>query len=391
MGATAMRILRLMPRIGPTSAPYTQFTLPRLSQHTVTLCTFFPGEPPPDRRLDYREGTGGILGFMTGLWPLLRQRPFDVVHVHAPQMGFMFLIVALLARARLLSRTVMHVHGSYATYRRTDRWLLLPMFLCCGRVVCCSHASRRSFPWWYRFLAGRRFVTICHGVDLDHVDRLWPYQAAIVGTEPQPLNLVTVGRLHALKNHATVIRALAQATTRSARLTVIGDGPLLEPLRTLVEDLGLQARVIFTGKIPRDQTLQRLWDADGFISMSYGEGLPLAVLEAMGCFCPVVLSDIPPHREIRGRREDLIPLLRATDVTALARAIDAWDRMPADVRRCWGADCRLHIEHRFALPRMLNKLDDLFDELSPAATPEWEIFRRCLLMKPQRQVRRHDV
>jgi glycosyltransferase involved in cell wall biosynthesis len=38
--------------------------------------------------------------------------------------------------------------------------------------------------------------------------------------------------------------------------------------------------------------------ADVFVSLSKYEGNPNAVLEAMACRCPVVLSDIPAHREI---------------------------------------------------------------------------------------------
>ena len=153
----------------------------------------------------------------------------------------------------------------------------------------------------------------------------------------------------------------------------------------MTHKLGLEARVDFVGQIPHEETLRRLWDADGFISMSQAEGLPLGVLEAMGCFCPVVLSDIPPHREIRGRREDLIPLLPPADVQALAHAIDLWDGMPADVRRCWGADCRLHVEHRFDLTRILRHFDRVLDGLSPRTTPEWELFCRCVDRKSPRR------
>ena len=200
-----MRILRLIPRLGPTSVACRQFTLPGPSRHAVTLCAYSPGEPPGDRRLDYREGPGTARGLLAMLWPLLRQRSFDVVHIHSPQLGFLFLLTALLARPQLLSRTVMHVHGSYSTCRLIERWLLWLMFACCSRVVCCSHSSRRSFPRWYRWSAGRRLVTIRHGVDFDQVDRVWPFQAAAVGTQPIPLSLVTVGCLHARKNHATIL------------------------------------------------------------------------------------------------------------------------------------------------------------------------------------------
>ena len=39
-------------------------------------------------------------------------------------------------------------------------------------------------------------------------------------------------------------------------------------------------------------------EADVFISVSKGEGLPIAVLEAMYCGCFLILSNIPPHIEI---------------------------------------------------------------------------------------------
>lgn len=373
-----MRILQLMTRAGSTSAPYAQSTLPRLDRHTITLCTLQSVRLPMHRALRYCEGTGSYVRFFATLWSLLRQRSYDVIDIHSPQLGVAFLIVALVARPRMLGRTLTHVHGSFATYSRVERWLLLVMFACSRRVVGCGHTARRSFPGWFRWCAGRRLTTVRHGADLDLIDRRWPLRPSIAWTEAPPLSLVTVGRLNALKNHATILRALAQARSRTARLTVIGDGPLLESLRGLARDLKLGDRVEFLGKISHTNTLERLWDADGFISMSQAEGLPLAPLEAMGCFCPVVLSDIGPHREIRGRRTDLIPLLKPMDATGLARAIDAWDSMPADVRRCWGADCRLHIESRFALTRMLGKLDDLLLELSPATTPEWEIFCRCM-------------
>ncbi len=376
-----MKILRLVLSIGPTSAPYNQFTLPVLDVHDVTLCTYFPSEQACDRRVDYQEGNGRLGGFLRNLRTLLRTRAFDVVHIHSPHLSLLFLLVALVTAPSLISRTVLHIHSSYATYRRRNRWMLLPGFLAYGRIICCSHSSRTGFPWLYRQLAGRRLMTICNGVDLARVDAAWRFREWGMCRRERDLRLISVGALRALKNHATVIHGLALTRANDVSLTIVGDGPQRRELEALVESLGLQNRVEFLGRLPRDAVLRRLWEADAFVSLSRGEGLPVAVLEAMSCHCPVILSDLPAHREIRSRRKDLVPLIHADDSRTLAHAIDAWSRMPLDVLRAWGADCREHVERTYALDFTLDQLEDVFDELDPTITPEWAIFCRCMRRK----------
>ncbi len=373
-----MRILRLALKVGSTSAPYNQFTLPLLESHDVTLCTYFGADVPVDHRVNYVDGDGLLIGFLRRLKALLSTNEFDVVHVHSPHLALLFMAVTLVVKPRLLQRSVLHVHSSYPVFRMRNRWMLLPAFLMFGRVVCCGHAARRSFPRLYRWLAGWRLTTICNGVDLRRVDREW--QPRGVGTidRTEDLQLVSVGNLRALKNHEVVLQALAQARATDVQLTIISDGPARTRLEALCDELGIADRVQFAGQMTRNQTLRHLWRADAFVSMSRGEGLPVAVLEAMSCHCPVVLSNIPAHREIRGQRADLIPLLLADDCQGLARAIDAWASMPLDVLRAWGADCRQHIEGSYSLDQMLDQFETMLEEFDPRMTLEWGVFCRSV-------------
>ena len=103
------------------------------------------------------------------------------------------------------------------------------------------------------------------------------------------VELVTVGRLARPKDHATLLRGLAQAPAR-VRLTILGDGPLRPELQRLAAELGLGDRARFAGEV--HDVAARLAAADGFVLASTSEGMPVSVLEAMAAGLPVVASAV---------------------------------------------------------------------------------------------------
>src|SRR5207247_9143489 len=60
----------------------------------------------------------------------------------------------------------------------------------------------------------------------------------------------------------------------------------------------IRDRVHFVGEVTWDQVPTHLAAADIFVFPSKFEGMPNALLEAMASGLPVVVSDIPPHREL---------------------------------------------------------------------------------------------
>lgn len=149
-------------------------------------------------------------------------------------------------------------------------------------VIACSKSISAQLA-----TVGVRTHTIQNGVDLD---RFFP--------TPNKENLssnikkfVTVGSLIPRKNVETIINAF-NSLGDNYQLTIAGDGPLQEDLKKQV----LGTNIDFVGHL--DNVLPLLHDTQAFISASRAEGLPNAVLEAMATDLPVILSDIPPHREI---------------------------------------------------------------------------------------------
>ncbi len=105
------------------------------------------------------------------------------------------------------------------------------------------------------------------------------------------------GRLDAGKNVETLVHALSRLrATRPFRALLCGDGPVRSHLEHLIGEYGLAERVRLAGYVPNLWSLMK--SADVLVSPSRFEGNPNVVLEAMACGCPLVVSDIPAHREI---------------------------------------------------------------------------------------------
>lgn len=365
--STQPAILRLTMTAGETSAPYNQFTLPLRTRQDITLCSYLPAtvSAPADLRLV--EGDGTIPGFWQRVGQLLRSHSYDLIHVHDAVVGNLFLLLLLVINPRLLSISIFTVHNSYENFKLRNRLLLLPIFALFQKVVCCSKASYESFPWFYRFLAGRRLTYVQNGMDIERVDRTLAAGAVhsdreVPSSKDEPFTIVSVGRLIPIKNPFTLLDAFIDSDLADSRLVFIGIGPMQETLRAKAQAVGIGERVEFTGLLSRNEVYQRLAAADLFVSTSYGEGLPIAVLEAMACQTPVVLSAIEPHREIT---EDLegIPLLDADDKTGFAKAIQHFAAIDKSERAELGKRCRKHVDDAFSLAQMHRGYDAIYDEV----------------------------
>ncbi|TMP02600.1 glycosyltransferase [Pseudoalteromonas sp. S3178] len=108
-----------------------------------------------------------------------------------------------------------------------------------------------------------------------------------------PIRLISVGSLIKRKNMEYIIDFAKSFSDLGYEfnLLILGDGPLREHLSKISPD-----NVQFIGNV--DNVGKYLIESDLFISSSYSEGLPNTVLEAISYGLPVILSDIPPHKEI---------------------------------------------------------------------------------------------
>lgn len=131
--------------------------------------------------------------------------------------------------------------------------------------------------------------------------------------------VITAGRLIDAKDHETLIRAFAQLDQVVCKLTILGDGPLLEHLKCVAKNLAVIDNIVFAGFV--DNPREYFNKSDLFVLSSKREGLPTVLIEAMGCGTPVVSTDCrhgPDEILNNGEFGELVPV---GDATALAAAM----------------------------------------------------------------------
>ena len=115
------------------------------------------------------------------------------------------------------------------------------------------------------------------------------------------LRLICVGSFLPVKNHATLLDAvaLARQSGLAVSLTLVGDGPLRPLIEARIAALDLRDQVRLTGHLAgRARVAATLDAADLFVMPSWSEGMPRAAIEAMARGLPVIGSDVPGVREL---------------------------------------------------------------------------------------------
>jgi colanic acid/amylovoran biosynthesis glycosyltransferase len=203
---------------------------------------------------------------------MLAERKIDHIHVHHGYFGSWIAMVA----ARLLNAgfsMTLHgsdllLHGSYLDVKLAH----------CKFCLTVSEYNRRYILNHYPEVQPAKIVLSRLGVEV--AERV---SLPLTNVRHDPFTILAVGRLHAVKDHAFLIRACGQLAANAAAFgcLIAGDGPERRFLESLIRKLGLEKRVTLLGHVAREQ-MNSLYDrADVVALTSRSEGIPLVLMEAM--------------------------------------------------------------------------------------------------------------
>jgi glycosyltransferase involved in cell wall biosynthesis len=166
-------------------------------------------------------------------------------------------------------------------------------------IICVSNAMKKSLVAQYSFPANK-MKTIRNGVSLLEFCPSPSESKSMrekLGIASDDFVLVCPARLSPQKGISVLLQALARCKQRGLRFRcmILGDGPLGDMLRQQSQELGLMDRVVFEGF--KKDIRPYLHSADAFVLTSYSEGLPFAILEAMACGLPCIVTDVGGNTE----------------------------------------------------------------------------------------------
>ncbi len=183
------------------------------------------------------------------------------------------------------------------------------------------------------------------------------------------LTAVFVGRLMKEKGFVSLARAVIDSP--DVILISIGD----KPQGTVVDSSLIEAMLSelrATGRyrempiLSRDDIAATLRTADVFVLPSWNEGLPISLLEAMATGLPCVITDVGGMGDLVKESVDA-PFAFKVPVDDSKAIVDAFARLSRDAAARWtmGANGRAIAETKFSAPVVFDKLNRIYDELSP--------------------------
>jgi len=285
---------------------------------------------------------------MRSLYQAFRRSAPDVVHCHNATAAIFAALPARLARVKTVIVTRHGLVKPPYQLRRELKFAIASRW--CDWIVGVCEGTRTNLlaaP----FAARDKIIHIYNGA--------WPADDRAVPRPKNGFTLLYVGRLAPLKDHATLLRAVALTRLHhpEVQLWIVGDGPVEFSLRSLTGELGLNESVTFFGE--QADISPFMLAADLFVSSSVTEGLPVSLLEAMSVGLPALVTDVGGMGEI-ARLSGAVTLVPSSDPGRMADAISKAIRVRQDLPQMGRLASNCY-QRYFRPERMLDEYMNLYN------------------------------
>jgi glycosyltransferase involved in cell wall biosynthesis len=239
------------------------------------------------------------------------------------------------------------------------------------RRAACLHAlSRPEIGQLQAIAPGTPVCFVPNGVDLEPLEDLPP--RSVLESEFPELSgkfvLLFLGRLHAKKGLELLAQAFAQVAPDHPELHLIlagKDDGALAPFLRQIGDAGIASRATWAGHVSGERARQLWGAADAFVLPSHSEGFSMAVLEALVCRLPVLITTACHFPDLGVADGGIIVEPTAGGVTEGLRGL--LERAPAE-RAELGRKGRALVEREYTWERQGQRLASVYRWVAEGGT-----------------------
>lgn len=173
------------------------------------------------------------------------------------------------------------------------------------------------------------------------------------------INIVMVARFAYPKDHILLLNALTKVDYKNWQLTLIGDGPNLNDVKSYAKKSNLNHQIIFLGE--SRNVNEHLEKADLFILITKSEGLPLSIIEAMRAGLATIASNVGGIKELIDHNHTGF-LVKRDDVEEITTAITTLLR-DTHSRNQFGIEARKKYQREFTFTKMLQETEEYYEQV----------------------------
>jgi glycosyltransferase involved in cell wall biosynthesis len=243
--------------------------------------------------LDYTTRTPTLrrLGYQLEFYRFLRNRRVDALHVHH---ATALILCGIPARLAGVQRVMMTEHAIFQLQERPNYRRSAARYCRYATAITGVHAGITDYFRDHIGVPADRLHVIPNGApQFTHDSQARNRMRAVLGMDDSSFVCLYVGRLEAVKDLGTLLKAvvkLSEPARRIIRVLLAGDGSERTALESMCRSLGIGATVTFLGA--RSDVPALLGMADAFVMTSSTEGLPMALIEAMAAGLPCVATAV---------------------------------------------------------------------------------------------------
>jgi len=228
---------------------------------------------------------------------IIKRERIQIVRTHQYHANFYGRIAAKKSKVPCI---VASVHNVYTRDKKLHRRIInrfLARFT--DKIIAVSEEVKMDILKYDR-ISEDKVQVIYNGVDLNAFNESFDKEQikSKLGINPNVPVIGTVGRLTEQKGHIYLLQAILKLKHKfpDIKVLIVGDGPLMDELKSYTSSSGLSNNVIFTGFRRDIPALLSIMDI--FVFPSLWEGLPNALIEAMASGKAIIASNLPQIKEV---------------------------------------------------------------------------------------------